>query len=545
MQNNVKQDRIGIVDIEKYLLEENADKIKVPKFKLSQSLLNLRKNNEPQFKKILESETKNLGPVLGPLVKKTINAAVEADSTVEVGEPVTTRVQMRQYVSAALRCIVAQSDAEHPEAINKEWLATFLCTCCSIRYVQKSDELMIFDGLKFVEAKGPVGDMLVVLLNYDGFDTWTSTIESHVIDLLKHKAPKIDLSDLNKNFYGFNKMDLNLATYEMEPPHPDHYVTMRSPIEPSEMATPVFDAFLKATFDDPTERQFAFSWLGSMFQVNRAGDSVLFMHSSGASGKSTLMTVWREICGAENVSSIKVQELGGQFGKQDLLGRVALITDENEPAKFDVATVKAISTGSPISVDQKFKKRVTMVPTLKMAFAFNVLPEAETTIGFFRRLILLPFAHTFEGDKADKHLIEKIRPEYPGIAFKALDELKRLAKDNFNFPESSAMVDAKNEYFDSSLSAVRLFIRENLIAKGDEELARDVILNRFKAWVKDSSSDENGYTKPKRFWSEYKNACRAELGISYAERKSGRKIVLGVSFRNDETENEGDETDNA
>ena len=62
----------------------------------------------------------------------------------------------------------------------------------------------------------------------------------------------------------------------------------------------------------------------------------------------------------------------------------------------------------------------------KLLTAFNTLPAAEATHGFYRRFIIMPFRVTISEAEADTELSEKLCAELPGILNWVLQALKGL-----------------------------------------------------------------------------------------------------------------------
>lgn len=94
----------------------------------------------------------------------------------------------------------------------------------------------------------------------------------------------------------------------------------------------------------------------------------------------------------------------------------------------------------------------------KFVAAFNALPRAEVTFGYFRRLIILPYLVTIPQEEIDRQLTAKLRQELPGILNWVLESLPRLMSCG-EFTVSENCEKALDQYRLQS-DNVRLFLSE-------------------------------------------------------------------------------------
>lgn len=301
--------------------------------------------------------------------------------------------------------------------------------------------------------------IIIRILNYVLQDSWSDNKENAILSQLLRLSPDKALASFNKNFFIVGDKALNLNTLEIVPICDNQFCTFKSSYTPIEGDTPEFDRFLKTTFDDTAVGEFIWEWLGSNLDCSRPNGNVLFCISSGASGKSTLLSVIRELVGPANVCGASIQSLASNFGLQPLYGKSALLCDESSNEKFPAATVKALCTGAQQTVNRKYEKAIEVTLPISMTFAFNIAPVAEDTIGFERRLLYLVFPHVFRGDTADKYMEEKIHKELNAIMYKAILGLRRF-RENGSFSESAQMIEDKQQYLNRAKSPVQLFLKE-------------------------------------------------------------------------------------
>lgn len=428
--------------------------------------------------------------------------------------------QLREMVG-----IVYRSDSI---SVDKEDAVSFFLKYMTILTIRGTDELLLFDWQQgiYVDGRQRLERIMANLFNYLAGDVWSHGLEEGVLQLLMRRAPVVDRDALNKQVFTFNSCVLRLDNLQFVKPDPKFLSTIKSPITPMDMPTPYWDGFMATTFDNSQDVAFVTEWLGYLFDTSTKGESVLFMQSSGSSGKSTLTQVMREIVGVENASALSLQQLGVGFATSDLLGKVALLTDESSDGKFNVALVKAISSGAPVHVDVKYKDGQSVVLPVKMSFAFNILPEPEATFGFERRLLLLKFPHQFDKDTQDKHLIDNLRGELPGIAWKGVNGLRELRKNGYEFVESPAMITAKKRYITTTRPVVADFIHDRLQASVGARTDKKVILEAFKQWAVDEQRPTGGFDSPGRFWKEFRALVFGTLGVQYHDQKSNALYTI-------------------
>lgn len=518
-----------------FINNETIDKMPPKKIVLSQAIETIKNSDFGLYSNQLQAATADFGPLDKLLYRDIFNATYdnEGKRSEDIGQ---------SFALACKRALVQRlgifySDEGKPN-LNQNTLVDFLLVIMNFLGVSEdSDALLIysFKKGKYIDAHDSIARIMALLLNDFDHNLWGIGRENAIIELLKRKAKQASMKDFSKDYFGFSGQDLSLTDLSLVPHNPDHMVLLQSPIEPKEMATPQFDQFLRSTFDDQAERDFVQEWAGYLLDLNNTGTVILFAISSGASGKSTLFNVYRDMLGATNVSGLKVQNLSKQFAKQGLMDKLAILADENDADGFPTSELKAISGYSPITIDRKFKDSIETVLRLKMAFAFNTLPAPEDTVGFSRRLIILPFEHTFLAKSADKQLGEKLVAELPGIAWLAIKKLKELRQNDYAFSQSANMAETKAEYFATKETPVATFMRQQLHIVSGQTLTRADIIQDFEIWLKASNVASEGYTKGQRFWNEFRRCFPIIFeGVNYSEHKSnGYQVVDDIGFRAD------------
>jgi len=176
-------------------------------------------------------------------------------------------------------------------------------------------------------------------------------------------------------------------------------------------------------------------------------EAFFVFHGAGRNGKSTVLSILYEMLGGENVSSLSPEQLSDKVMVHSLYGKLANIcSDLNQLDRVEEGIIKAIVSGDPIMSDIKYKTPVMFRPTATLFFSTNVLPRfADTSIGIWRRMVLVPFDYVVPPEKIDVNLLAKLKEEMPGIIYWSLQGMVRL-KQRQRFTKSVRSTAATYEY---------------------------------------------------------------------------------------------------
>ena len=192
-------------------------------------------------------------------------------------------------------------------------------------------------------------------------------------------------------------------------------------------------AFLDQVFDGDGERIACLQqWFGYNLIADNRQQKLAMLIGPPRSGKGTTMAVMSELLGKHNVASSSLASLGGRFGLEPLVGKLAALIDEGHLGKFSdtslvLERLKAISGGSEQTVDRKGLAAMPSV-ALKVRFtiALNELPRLSDSSAAMRsRLLVLPYFNSYEGQE-DIGLLDRLLAEIPGITNWALEGLRLL-----------------------------------------------------------------------------------------------------------------------
>ena len=256
---------------------------------------------------------------------------------------------------------------------------------------------------------------------------------------------------------------------------------------------PRWSEFLDQVFDGDEERvKVLQQWFGyNLINDNRQHKLALLI-GPPRSGKGTTMAVMSEMLGKHNVANSSLASLGGRFGLEPLVGKLAALIDEGHLGKFsDTSSVlerlKAISGGSEQTVDRKGLPAMSSV-ALKIRFtiAVNELPRLSDSSAAMRsRLLVLPYFNSYEG-KENFGLLDRLLTEIPGITNWALEGLRLLKNvGRFQNPKAGEKILRDFVYLSSPIQA---FLDECCEVGEDKEVRRNDLQLAWHRWC-----DENGH----------------------------------------------------
>lgn len=210
------------------------------------------------------------------------------------------------------------------------------------------------------------------------------------------------------NLIAFNNGVLNVDTMQMTPATLDMHIVNKIPHDfHADAYSPLLDNMLnKLTDNDADNRLMIGESIGlCMYRKNRGTKALYVYYGESNCGKSTLIDLYKNLFGAENVSSLNVSAFSKQFGKDAIAGKLANIRDEISDAfgNSDVAEfVKSVTSGNTVNVDRKFMRNQTFDPYCGMIFGCNNLPTITDSSGATqKRFYIVPFEHVFSRNDPD------------------------------------------------------------------------------------------------------------------------------------------------
>jgi len=263
---------------------------------------------------------------------------------------------------------------------------------------------------------------------------------------------------------------------------------------------PLFRKFLDRVLPDKDMQNLLAEYIGYCFSKNLKLERMLVCYGFGSNGKSVLLDLVTKLLGACNVSNVTLSNLTTDDEKRSLIeGKLANISHESN-GELDTAMLKQIVSGEPTEVRVLYKGTHTMTDIPKLFTSYNRLPPTESTYGFFRRWILLPFNVTIPEEEQDVELVDKLAVELPGILNWALESLARLVQRKA-FSKSEGCKNALSEYIKGSNSALNFLSTKCII----DEYERITLNELYKAYTQFCTEEDIKRFGKKNFQEILKN----------------------------------------
>lgn len=243
------------------------------------------------------------------------------------------------------------------------------------------------------------------------------------------------------------------------------------------------------------------------------------LHGSGANGKSLMMEILRDIMG-DYSQNTRFDTFERKQNKQTneiaRLHNARLVTanESGDTKRLDTELLKEVTGGDKVTARYLYNESFNFSPEFKLWLSSNSLPKVtDTSLGFWRRVLIIPLRRSFIGKDADPELINKLKDEIPGILNWALGGYIEWKKQGLNPP--SEVTKATTEYQNES-DIVAEFVEDNQIKKSDAFVTAKVLYEKFIKWF-----DENYSEKP---ITQQMFGRKMKLLGYESEKQSGRRI---------------------
>lgn len=295
------------------------------------------------------------------------------------------------------------------------------------------------------------------------------------------------LLDREKHLINLENCIFNIKTNTIEEHDPVYFFTNKIPVNYDEKADcPTIKKFLnEIIYED--DIQVIQEWFGYCLYRDYPIHTACMLLGDGKNGKSTLLKLLTCFLGEENVANKELQNLiYNRFAISKLYRKMANIApDIPDTGLKNTGLFKAITGGDRIDAEEKFKGSFEFTNYAKLIFSANKLPKSDDeTYAFYRRWILISFPNTFEGDKCDPNIIDKLTTdqELSGLFNWAIKGLQRLiAKGKFSYGKT---VDEIETQYKTLSDPIYAYCDEFLKCQIGEYIAKANLYQHYVEWAK-------------------------------------------------------------
>ncbi|MCD2478436.1 DUF5906 domain-containing protein [Mammaliicoccus lentus] len=328
----------------------------------------------------------------------------------------------------------------------------------SIFHIKRFDsELFIFKDIGWQkvnedELQGLISKMIQVLLV--DYKPSLSTLTNIVNGLQK----STDVEELveNKQYIGCGRTMFNLNTFEVVGNCIEIFPKTRLnlAVDKSDVITdkipPYFHEYMLelANFDSDLQ-YFLFQHTAVLLTADTKLRRGLVLYGTAKNGKSVYIKLVKSFFYSNDIVSKTLNELGGRFDKESLIGKRIMASDEVGKANVDEATVndfKKLLSVEPIHADRKGRTQVEVTLDLKIIFNTNAVlnfPSSHAK-ALERRMAVIPCEYYVE--KADPDLIEKLQDEKKEIFLYLMYVYKQIVKNDIEYLQNDRVTKISHDW---------------------------------------------------------------------------------------------------
>ena len=215
--------------------------------------------------------------------------------------------------------------------------------------------------------------------------------------------------------------------------------------------------FLDRVLPDKSAQQLLAEFIGYCLMPDHRMEKMLILYGDGQNGKSVTLEIIESILGSQNVSYLGLSDLTNDEVKRAGIEAKMLNISHESGKDVNPNILKQITSGERVTIKRLYRDPYETSDYGKLIAAFNQLPRAENVMGFFRRLIILPYKVTIQKNEIDRQLTQKLRKELAGILNWVLGFLPGFMKSS-DFVYCENCEKALEEYKLQS-DNVRLFVQ--------------------------------------------------------------------------------------
>ncbi|RXS15603.1 DUF5906 domain-containing protein [Staphylococcus saprophyticus] len=328
----------------------------------------------------------------------------------------------------------------------------------SIFHIKRFDsELFIFKDIGWQkvnedELQGLISKMIQVLLV--DYKPSLSTLTNIVNGL--QKSTDVEEIVENKQYIGCGRNMFNLNTFEVVENCIEIFPKTRLnlAVDKSDVITdkipPYFNKYMLelANFDSDLQ-YFLFQHTAVLLTANTKLRRGLILYGTAKNGKSVYIKLVMSFFYSNDIVSKTLNELGGRFDKESLIGKRIMASDEVGKANVDEATVndfKKLLSVEPIHADRKGRMQVEVTLDLKLIFNTNAVlnfPSSHAK-ALERRITVIPCEYYVE--KADPDLIEKLQDEKKEIFLYLMYVYKQIVKNDIEYLQNDRVTEISHDW---------------------------------------------------------------------------------------------------
>jgi putative DNA primase/helicase len=258
---------------------------------------------------------------------------------------------------------------------------------------------------------------------------------------------------------------IDLRTGSFHAHRSDLYMTKMARVTPKEIPTPLWDKFLNRVQPDKNVQDYLNRRTGYGLTGSIREHALFFDYGTGRNGKGVFQQVQLEIMGSyattapmELIAESKYDRHPTEIARLHQARAVGL-SETDKGRRWDEAKIKMMTGGDVLQGRFMRQDFFEFMPEFKLYILGNHMPALRNVDeAISSRLQVVGWLVFLPVEERDKQLIEKLRPEYPGIFHRWIQGCLDWQKDGLNPPQS---VDKTTKDYLHSEDALGRWIEEN------------------------------------------------------------------------------------
>ena len=229
------------------------------------------------------------------------------------------------------------------------------------------------------------------------------------------------------------------------------------------------------------------------------------------------------VLGKDNVSTYNIGSLCDDKGYSRVLIKNKLLNYSSDfnGKIWNNGIFEQLASGEPVEARKLYCDPEMVENYARLAFNTNSMPtSADSSHGFRKRLLLIPFEVKIDKSKADPNLAKKLIKESPGILLWAIEGLQQLIRNGYKLSESETLEQIDEEYKSDTDSVAQFIVTRNYHPDSTNKVSLTDLFNEYMEYCKDNTLKfENKSTFKSRlrdegYVIEEKNKKAAQVYIS-------------------------------
>ena len=219
-------------------------------------------------------------------------------------------------------------------------------------------------------------------------------------------------------------------------------------------------------------------------------EKVLCCVGSGFNGKSVFFEIILSLLGEDNVCSYNINSLCDDKGYSRAMIKNKLLNYSSDFGGkiFSNGIFKQLASGEPVEARRLYKEPEIVRDYARLAFNCNSMPSsADTSFGFRRRLLIVPFNVKIDKSKADPDLAKKLKAELPGILVWAIEGLERFIRNGKKLSHSDTLDRLEQAYKEDTDSVVMFLERRGYMPDNQNKINITSLFNEYKSFCNDNN----------------------------------------------------------